>query len=186
MALLTQTEYARHRKERGLDGGTGPAVRKAVETNRIAYEPGKGNLIDPDKADKAWFENTEPRPPRAEGIGKPGRKKGTKNGEGEDYNESRSKREFYESELSRLKFEEKSGKLIPADSVRKVAYEIARIIRAGHEDIVSQLAPDLASETDIGAVERILKARLNKLDADFAARIKRLDEQFAETGEDEA
>jgi prefoldin subunit 5 len=57
-------------------------------------------------------------------------------------------------------------------------FEAGRIIRAGHEDIVSQLAPDLAAETSINAVERILKTRLERLDSDLADRIEKLDELF--------
>lgn len=187
MALQTQREYARHRKESGFDGGSHAAVQKALATGRISYA--QGNLIDPDLADSAWATNTEPRPTTK--TSKPATN--AKNTEGTqplqapqdaDYGVSRAKREFYESELARLKVEEKRGKLISAETVRKVLYEAGRIIRAGHEDIVSQLAPDLASETAISAVERILKTRLDRLDTDLADRISKLSELFAEANED--
>lgn len=177
MAQLTQAEYARHRKECGLDGGSHQAVQKAINVGRISYVQ-DSKLIDPEEADRDWAQNTEPRP-KADTASK------SKGAPADDYNISRGRREFYESELSRLKVEEKRGKLIPVDVVRKVLYEAARIIRAGHEDIVSQLAPDLASETNIAATERILKTRFDRLDTDLAARVENLDESLITGSQEE-
>ena len=50
--LLTQAEYARHRKALGLSGGTRESVRKAVDRKSISTF-GDG-LIDPELADVQW------------------------------------------------------------------------------------------------------------------------------------
>ena len=59
-SMLTQAEYARSRKDRGLPGGSREAVRKAVDENRIsAFGPDK--LIDQELADLQWARNTRAR-----------------------------------------------------------------------------------------------------------------------------
>lgn len=52
--LLTQAEYARHRKARGLPGGT----REAVDEGRTPAVDGR---IDPVVADRQWEQNTRAR-----------------------------------------------------------------------------------------------------------------------------
>ncbi len=183
MPLLSQTEYARYRKERGYEGTSQEAVRKAIETGRISYAPDT-KLIDPEVADKSWRKNTEPRP---KGASKPFTRRKKKSDETApaetDYNVSRAKREWYDSELARLKVEEKRGMLISAGVVRKVLYEAGRIVGGGLDNIVSQLAPDLASETSIALVERILKMAFDKLRTEMADRVEKLDELL--TGEED-
>lgn len=59
-AHLTQTEYAKWRKDKGLPGGTKSAVAKAVAEGRISTY-GERKLIDPVQADAQWARNTRPR-----------------------------------------------------------------------------------------------------------------------------
>lgn len=58
--LLTQAEYAAHRKGRGLSGGTKQAVHRAVTEERISVF-GPDKLIDPVLADSQWERNTRAR-----------------------------------------------------------------------------------------------------------------------------
>lgn len=58
--LVTQAEYARMRKARGLSGGTREGVRKAVADGRISCF-GLHKLVNPDLADKQWQRNTNAR-----------------------------------------------------------------------------------------------------------------------------
>ena len=58
-------------------------------------------------------------------------------------------------------------------------YAAGRIVRAGHDEIVAQLAPDCASETNIEAVERILKKALDDLDNRLADKIAKLDQELS-------
>src|SRR3990167_1875103 len=58
--LLTQAEYARSRKARGLSGGSREAVRRAFDAKGIsAFGPDK--LVDPELADRQWEKNTRVR-----------------------------------------------------------------------------------------------------------------------------
>lgn len=59
-SMLTQAEYARSRKDRGLPGGSREAVRKAVDENRISAF-GTDKLIDQELADLQWARNTRAR-----------------------------------------------------------------------------------------------------------------------------
>jgi hypothetical protein len=54
---LSPTAYARHRKARGLPGGTHVAVLKALRAGRIEQTP--DGTIDPAQADAAWTVNTD-------------------------------------------------------------------------------------------------------------------------------
>jgi hypothetical protein len=92
----------------------------------------------------------------------------------------RSMARDYEAELARLKVEEKRGKLISSDIARKVLFEAGRVVRVGLEDVTSQLAPDLAAESDIGQTERILKTRFDRLLNSMADQIKNLNESLFE------
>ncbi len=186
MQLLSQTQYAAHRKEKGLDGVTVRAVFAAIKSKRISFTtPGR---IDPEQADKDWAANTNPsagmKHPPGTNTKKDFPKPGAAGGK-EGYAQYRTKKEFYESELARLKVARITGELIPAEVVKKVLYECGRIIRAGHEDIVSQLAPDLAAETNIAAIEKVLKTRLDRLDSDLADRIEKLDETLLNASEED-
>ena len=218
---MTKADYAKHRRETGLPGGSPPAVTYAVRDGRITITP--EGLIDSDQADRQWAANTDPRS-QASGIkagaaraaqrrteagkSKPERNEVPPAGDRDnltgslrgsehyptsqpptpdrnDLNKSRAAKEYYEAELARLKYEEKQGVLIPATAVRKVLYEAGRIIRAGHDEIVAQLSPDLASETNLDAVERVLKLGLDKLDNDLADKIVNLDTFLLAAGSDD-
>ena len=58
--LMKLSEYARHRKARGLPGGTTQSVLNAVNAGRIpTVTVGKDKLVNPIAADRAWLMNTD-------------------------------------------------------------------------------------------------------------------------------
>lgn len=58
--LMNLSEYARHRKARGLSGGSAQAVLNAVNGGRIPYVlVGKNKMVNPTAADHAWELNTD-------------------------------------------------------------------------------------------------------------------------------
>lgn len=199
MAWMTKSDYAKHRRETGLPGGSPPAVHYAIRDGRITIS--KEGLIDSDIADSQWAANTNPK------FQASGAKAGAARAEQRrvekarmdepsnllsmpptpernDINKSRASKEYYEAELSRLKFEEKQATLIPADTVRMVMYEAGRVIRAGHDDLVAQLSPDLSSETDLAKVEQMLKTAFERLDNEFADKIVAFNEKIGDSAED--
>jgi hypothetical protein len=187
MPWMTKANYAKHRRENGLPGGSPPAVHYAIQDGRITIS--QEGLIDSEVADKQWAANTNPKFQEAgvkAGAARTKQRRAASKEVAEvppnllqmpptadrnDLNKSRASREFYESELARLKFEEKQHLLIPVETVRRVMYEAGRVIRAGHDDLVAQLSPDLATETDLSRTEIMLKSALERLDNDFADKI---------------
>lgn len=190
--MMSRADYARHRKENGLPGGSKPSVTYAIQDGRITIDP-VTQLIDSEKADAQWLANTNPQA-SATGVkagaaaAKVHRERAAQSPP-PDYAVARAQREHYESELARIKFEEKAKILVPARVIQKFLYSCGRIIRAGHDDLISQMAPALASETNIAGVERILKRSLDNLDNELANRIEKwvVAEEFDEDedGEDE-
>lgn len=58
--LMNLSEYARHRKARGLSGGSTQAVLNAVNAGRIPFVMvGKNRMVNPIAADNAWSLNTD-------------------------------------------------------------------------------------------------------------------------------
>lgn len=55
---MSQKQYAAHRKAKGLSGGSRRAVQVALEHHRITAD--ENGLIDPEVADIAWAQNTNP------------------------------------------------------------------------------------------------------------------------------
>lgn len=203
MTVGSIAEYARYRLSRGLSGGSQGGVTKAILNGRIrsSKDPITNRVtIEFEQADIDWTGNSSPSMMRSGIAGGKARTAsntermeakvqeatGQRTSDKGDFNQSRSNREFYDSELARLKFEEKNRSLIPVETVKKLLYAAGRVIRAGHEDIVSQLAPDCASETSIEAVEKMLKKALEDLDNRLADTIAGLNEKIGADEEEES
>lgn len=170
-------EYARHR------GVSHTAVEKAIKSGRIQKEP--DGTIDPAKADAAWACNTNPaqqRKPEPELL-KPvpiptnpspqlapirqptprlvAEAETVPSGvAGPNYQVSRAIRETYNAKLTRLDYEERTGKLLNAEDVAREAFAVARRVRDRLLCIPSRMAAVLASETDSKAIERLMDQEL--------------------------
>ena len=160
--------YARHR------GVSLRAVQKALASGRIsAREDGR---LDADVADADWIRNTAPRPqhcqlsqqrrrhspqighhhtevPRREPSDPPKLESGL------EYSKARAVREGYQARLTKLDYEERSGKLVSADEVQVAAFNRFRQFRDGMLNIPDRLAAVLAAEGDPGRVHELLVDR---------------------------
>ena len=168
---LSASAYARHR------GVSHVAVLKAIKTGRIVKE--SDGTIDPEKADAAWANNTSPAqqrkvpkkieqaperpidPPLA--------------GSGPNYAQSRAIKEAYLARLAKLEYEEKSGVLIRADSVKVAWFNTLRVLRDRTLNLPDRLAPILAAETDPKCVREMLDAELRLILSDAADTVAALD-----------
>lgn len=135
MAGLSIRGYGRHR------GVSHTAVRKALETGRIVA--GQDGTIDPSVADSQWDTSTDLSKPLNSVTGVPKKRRAfgapsdplgsLGSGAGDalnghaagdaarlvsSYAASRAAREGYQARLSKLEFEQRSGKLVDADEVR--------------------------------------------------------------------
>ena len=171
-------------KQRGVSD---TAVHKAIKSGRIPVEA--DGTINPAKADAAWDRNTSPAqqrkpdplpsmaPPVRHTPGPvtppapapPNRQPTQRQAEPEtgpsmagmpNYQMSRAVRETYNAKLTRLDYEERTGKLLNAEDVAKEAFALARRVRDRLLNIPSRMASVLASETDSKAIETLLTQEL--------------------------
>lgn len=161
MALLSLRAYARHRAERGLPGGTLRAVQKAIIGGRISRGP--SGLIDSEAADRAWEENTDPTP-RGDGTDSPNPPPAP----GEQMSslaQASTAEKVYKARIAKLKFEERSGKLVPADDVRAEWAQLVTQSRAKVLAIPSKIKTRLPHITrqDVSVIEELIRESLEEL-----------------------
>lgn len=166
MAKLNFAAYAKHR---GVSAG---AVTRAVQSGRIPTEidlKSGRRVIDSDLADAAWSANSDESKAigaRAAGALNAGSEPNDDDDEsiiGANYTLARAKREGYNAELARLKYEQALGSLVLADDVKKAAFAAARVIREGILNIPDRLAAPLAGEMDPRRVHELLKTELTRV-----------------------
>lgn len=166
---MSYRAYARHR------GVSPEAVSKAVKAGRITAGP--DGKIDPKRADREWEANTDPSKPLNSVTGKPRHRKppdspkipggdvegasgGALPGGVPPYLQSRSIREAYLARLSKLEFEEKSGKLVNIDAVRVVGFNAVRQARDKLMNMPDRLSPLLAGMSDSHEIHKLLTAEI--------------------------
>lgn len=105
-------EYARHRKDAALAGGTHRAVQVAIIDGRLSKSltPDRKRIADVAAADAEWASTTHVdriplTGPTAAGTSPP------------DLAESRARREAAEAALAEIELDEKRGELVPAKDV---------------------------------------------------------------------
>ena len=189
MEPVSLRAYARHR------GVSLRAVQKAIQAGRIEKTP--AGKIDVQIADTQWDRRTAPRPiianqPRnpqkQEAVPADGRQPAEPNhtpnavadprmdlprgdlpgASGVDYSRARAVRENYLARMSKLDFEERSGKLISRDEVQVAAFNKFRTFRDGMLNLPDRLAAILAAEADPTKVHEILATEIRKALVGFA------------------
>lgn len=165
--LLTQAEYARSRKERGLPGGSREAVRKAVEEKRISVF-GPDKLIDQQLADSQWERNTRSRVspqaaarqgagPAPDGADLVDQAAATGHHEAPaapsppapvvdtGYTAARARREIAEAEQAEISLKKLRGELVAWADVARGGFEVGRDLRDAMESSVNALSAELAA-----------------------------------------
>lgn len=168
-AGLSLRAYARHRKARGLDGGTHEAVRYAIKTGRITALP--DGRIDPEQADAQWEQTTSPRataigshpvqgarrlpalgrqagahPAVSRSVQPPTFSEPTLGSGASSLGTARAIREQFLARLAKLEYEERVGKLISRDEVQVAEFNATRIIRDGLQNIPDRVCGAITSE----------------------------------------
>ena len=172
MTIATQAAYARYRKERGLPGGTGAAVCKAVKSGRIRLTA--DGLVDFDAADVAWAGNTHVE---QQERGRSGKKSqaaaGVKPQSGEDdspedYLTARARKETALADLAQMQAAELRGELARIDDVVLYWGNLVAAARARLLALPSMLAPQVASHGRIAEVEALLRKFVNEALSELA------------------
>ena len=73
-----------------------------------------------------------------------------------ELNESRARREHYQAELSKLQVAQQRRELVPADEVKKEAFQIGRSVREALSNLADRLSHQLAGETDPTVIHALL------------------------------
>ena len=73
-----------------------------------------------------------------------------------DLNESRARREHYQAELAKLQVSQQRGDLVPADQVKKEAFQMGRSVREALANLADRLSHQLAGETDPARIHHVL------------------------------
>lgn len=173
--LLTQAEYARSRKDRGLPGGSREAVRKAVEEKRIsAFGPDK--LIDQALADSQWARNTRARIGSTDGSGHvsdtpaadllsaapggsadPGQVKSMSAPAPDGYTAARARTELANAEMAELQLAKLRGEVREVSDITRGGFDIARELRDAMDSSVNTLAAELAGLDSVDACAQVLR-----------------------------
>lgn len=150
----TQSEYARSRKARGLQGGSPNAVFKAVQSGRITTLA--DGFIDFDVADIQWERNTRkradlmPEQKQPESQAAPSARN--------DWSDHKARKESAEASLRELELAQRRGELIDRAGYERAALNMARVLRdALVTTLPSKLALELAAATDPWVVECTLR-----------------------------
>ncbi len=73
-----------------------------------------------------------------------------------ELNESRARREHYQAELSKLQVAQQRRELVPAEEVKKDAFQVGRSIREALANLADRLSHQLAGETDPAVIHQLL------------------------------
>jgi len=165
---LSLRAYAKHR------GVSLAAVQKAIKAGRVTTTA--DGKIDPDIADNQWKSRTDPAkqqrkrkatpapPPEPEAPSAPAEDGGAEpEASPDDYWKSRAAREYWESELSRLKAGREKGNLIVREAAEKAWGGMVVATRTKALYLPAQLANRLAAESDPVEIEQILKDAIYRL-----------------------
>lgn len=186
--LLTQAEYARSRKDRGLPGGSREAVRKAVDEQRIsAFGPDK--LIDQQLADSQWARNTRARVGATDGGGHVSDATGDLlSGAGDasqppgapaasvpapdGYTAARVRTELANAALAELELAKKRGEVRDVADINRGGFDIARELRDAMDSSVNTLASELAVLDNADACAKALRQHNRTIQMMLAQRLR--------------
>jgi hypothetical protein len=150
--LMSLRAYATHR------GVALSAVQKALDAGRITAQ--KSGKIDPKAADKAWDQATDPSKQR-------GKQRAPAS---ESFAMARAAREAYNAKLAELNFRQRAGQLVDAATVRRRAFENARVVRDALLLLPDSIGAELAAETDPIKVQNKLRLEITRVLEELATQ----------------
>lgn len=170
MPLMGINEYARHRECRPY------SVQWAIKQGRIHLDA--NGKINSEEADRLWQLRTN-HSMNARGKDSPHK---TRNGAladlagaaaegttgGPNFSQARAVKEHYHARLAQLEYQEKSGKLVPADQVKVEIFNRFRGLRDSLLAIPANVSERLANTTDPHEVIQILTSEFHEFLNDFS------------------
>lgn len=163
--LVTFSEFA---AIKGCAKGTVTAATKNRIAAAVVEKDGK-RWLDRDQALELWNRNTKAthnaKVSQADPIEEPApatprelrqRIEALPDDAIPDLNESRARREHYQAELSKLQVAQQRKELVPAEEVKKEAFQVGRSIREALANLADRLSHQLAGETDPAVIHQLL------------------------------
>lgn len=171
MALepLSLRAYAAHRRSLGLTGGTLPAVRKAITTERLQASlvkvAGVTKIADPELADREWSANTDPGRGFTE--------------DGEDVDEkpespmvrAAAREKHWKAERAEIEVRRLAGELVDAEEVQAEFVDLCTTVRnklLGLPNRMKQAHPDLTLQ-HLATLDQYVRESLEDLPDDVDA-----------------
>lgn len=73
-----------------------------------------------------------------------------------DLNESRARKEHYQAELAKLQVSQQRAELVPAEQVKKEAFQMGRVVREALANLADRLSHELAGISDPATIHQVL------------------------------
>lgn len=185
--LLSQAQYAEHRKARGLAGQTRAAVSKAVKEGRcpiVRDAGGKVLGIDPAEADRAWDAKAPANPGAPVNVRRvvepdepPDTPKGKLN-----LTEAQTEHANIKTQLARLDYDKRRGLLIEREAVVSTGFAAARLFRDQLLGLPRKLAHRLANVSSPAEIEAELEYELVAIVAEIKRKLQDLAASADEAG----
>jgi hypothetical protein len=162
--LITFSEFA---AIKGCAKGTVTAATKSRIAAAVVEKDGK-RWLDRDQALELWDRNTKAThnakrrdpdpatPPPKDATELRQRIDALPDDAIPELNESRARREHYQAELAKLQVAQQRRELVPAEEVKKDAFQVGRSIREALANLADRLSHQLAGETDPTVIHQLL------------------------------
>lgn len=96
---------------------------------------------------------------------------GPRSGRGAGYAQARAAREVFQAKLAKLEYEQKSGRLVDVEAVRREVFAKAREARDALQNARARLVPLLAAETDAARIDELLAAEFRRVSDEMSRTV---------------
>lgn len=126
-------------------------------------------MIDPDVADIQWEKNTNKKQSERANAQKRNEQKAPSDQEqAGEYWKTRTRRENAEATIAELKAAEMAGSLVSIERVKAASMRMSRMLRDALLAIPAKISPQLAIETEVHTIDRMLGDALRRVLDDIA------------------
>jgi len=177
--LMSQTEYAEHRKLKKLKGGTRQAVNKKVKTGQIPTHIVDGvAYIDPLEADAAWDANcARPGPEHAREVRDDGLAR-----ENVTLTKVHIKKEGIKALKEQITLDLMKGTVVKREAVERAAFSAMRTTRDQLMGMGAKLAPALAHAQNPQEAAAIVNVEVREILAELARKFRGVPDAGRSTG----
>lgn len=164
---ITITAYARHRKEKGLKGGTHQAIKKAIDSARLLtclVEVGNKKLIVSTKeADLEWESKTTPETQIDQNDPKQAELSLETKETSNKYQGARARRLDAQAELAEIELAKAKGEVLDLNAARNQITTIGKELSQGFSNISRSRSAEFAAETNPQVIRNSLQDLLKDL-----------------------